>query len=179
MHNEMVKQIDVSIDGEIRKICVGDVVRVSEGGKKSGVGSLGEKAKIHSIFTGNVTYFGVKRKYYNQNWGSLDGNVPNGTGLKLNLSGLTTYFTLENVKQEEFYVIENIIFKKKKLKGMGCKIVAILKNGDVFIELDKDIGGGSCDGLGKGGRCIVVKRKSVATKKTNPKNSKTQKRRTQ
>lgn len=55
-------------------------------------------------------------------------------------------------------VNRDFVFKKTNLKGMGCRIVANFTGPDVFVEMEKNIGGGSCDGTGRQGHCIPIKR---------------------
>lgn len=65
---------------------------------------------------------------------------------------------------EQFYkpgqiveIVAQIDFRKVPLKGMrGRVILSTDQDGDVGIELPRDIGAGSLDGIGKEGRCIYI-----------------------
>jgi len=67
--------------------------------------------------------------------------------------------------------------KKHSLKGMKCTLLRDIGHGEYsFVELEEDVGGGSADGLGKSGHCVLVPAESLkeilVPKKPKPKKKK-------
>jgi len=54
-------------------------------------------------------------------------------------------------------------FKGRNLKGMECELLADIGK-YVMVEMDEDVGGISCDGLGKKGHCIPISLDILKTK---------------
>ncbi len=54
-----------------------------------------------------------------------------------------------------YTISKSFMFKNKDLKGVTCKKLAVL-HGKEFVECSIHIKGNSCDGLGKGGHCILI-----------------------
>lgn len=65
------------------------------------------------------------------------------------------------------YVVDKSRFKGNDLYGEKCTVLAKLAiNGrnnieHLFVELEKNVGGSCCDGLGRRGHCVVVNSKSL------------------
>jgi hypothetical protein len=62
-------------------------------------------------------------------------------------------------------ITKDVEFKKHPLKGMKCRIVTSLSNGDHIVELEENVGGLSADGLGKQGHCVVISPSHLKTVK--------------
>lgn len=86
-------------------------------------------------------------------WGDLEGEVPPSCGYFAAADAIADLFFIV----EEFFVVRgDTKFKKKSLNGMRCKMVAPLSGNLCFVELEENVGGGSADGLGKKGHCVLV-----------------------
>ena len=96
-------------------------------------------------------------------WHSLDGIVRGGCGFWATRDLLLDAFNFKESGILE--VVEDINYKGYDLKGMPCRLLARdRKNGLSFVELEKNIGGGCADGLGKTGHCIPVPSSAVKPK---------------
>jgi len=91
-------------------------------------------------------------------------NWEDGMWLSLWVGDMVRFFGKED--QREQIVNRDFMFKGKNLKGERCKIIASMTNHEVFVEMENNIGGGSCDGMGRKGHCIPIKREylTVSTK---------------
>jgi len=165
-----VKSINVPFKGQTTTLKVGDWIRINAKGEARNIGQCGERAQIIGLI---VEHAGdeeirilLRKENKHPNWGDLGGKVPFGTGLSIYYYDLRNWFDL---RCGGLQVAGDFVFKKKNLKGMGCKIVASLQNGEVFVEMDKDVGGGSCDGLGKRGHCITINESLLAIKTSKKK----------
>ncbi len=61
------------------------------------------------------------------------------------------------------YIKDDYSFRGRNLKGMQCNIITKI-DGNAFIEMSENIGGGSCDGIGKTGHCIIVPKNIIIKK---------------
>ena len=62
-----------------------------------------------------------------------------------------------NLVRQEKIVAADFNYKKRNLKGMRCVVIHHdSKNKQNFVEFDDDVGGGSADGLGRMGHCVVL-----------------------
>ena len=108
-------------------------------------------------------------------WHNLDGMLPDHTGYWLEEGHLSELFTLEALRLE---IISNIATRGKELKGRKgtylCPFddtasmpmpMKIYTPHQIFVELDDNIGGSGCDGLGKKGHCVLVPRDAVKFEK--------------
>jgi hypothetical protein len=92
-------------------------------------------------------------------WSDLNGTVEYGHGWWLSRSTLARAFI---IGQPIFVIKDDIQYKGKKLQGMKCeKIPSSVGKDTAFVQLEKNVGGGSADGLGKAGHCIVVNPKAL------------------
>lgn len=69
-------------------------------------------------------------------------------------------------------VNRDYMYKKKNLKGERCRIIAVLSFRDVFVEMENNIGGGSCDGTGRKGHCIPIKKEFLTSSSKKSKKAK-------
>lgn len=60
-------------------------------------------------------------------------------------------------------VNRNYMYRKQNLKGVRCRIIAKIDQHDVFVEMENNIGGGSCDGTGMSGHCIPIKKEFLTS----------------
>ena len=71
----------------------------------------------------------------------------------------------------EYEVTKEYMYKGKDLMGKVCSIVKPYSNSPshVFVEFKEDIGGGSADGAGKCGHCILLEKILLKKVKVKPK----------
>lgn len=149
----MQTQLDIGLD---KKIAIGDKCLITEKGSRNGYGYSNTLLNVwgFKVNKDGKTLIGLHSPIYNKDWsGNLDGNVPRGHGIWINVSNfINNIFHIE--KKYEIY--RNFRFGNKNLRGMQCKMLYKYNNGTVFVEVDRDIGGSSCDGLGKTGHCVIL-----------------------
>jgi hypothetical protein len=87
----------------------------------------------------------------------------NGHQTEFCISDIIAYFDSDtSVEEKQYCVIKtDVIVKKRNLKGLRCEIITQLEDGNYFVEFEEDVGGCSCDGLGRRGHCIVVSAHSL------------------
>lgn len=171
--------VTITINDRPIKLNIGSKLKLNKRGSVADLGRIGDIAKIVEIrLARHVTdskILIVRIGNPHLNWGNLDGMVPNRTGMQLYLGDLLHYFDLSNTS-EKVYISKDLTFKNRNLKGLDCKMLATLPNGDRFVEFKEDIGGCSCDGLGKRGHCITVDEGLLAERKEpTPKKKKVKK----
>lgn len=137
------------------KIKIGTVLFANRRAEDCGICSEGTKVSVHLIKRdGVVIFLGLRSDEYVSGWHDLLGTVDKGHGQWQTMDDFMKNFVLQEVK----YEIVNTKFRGKDLSGKACKLITHAHgNRYAFIELDENIGGGSADGLGRGGHCIVVK----------------------
>ena len=137
-----------------KKIVIGDQCVITENGMKNGFGPINI---LLDIFTFKKTFdeilIGIHSHIYIKEWADLNGAVTPGHGLWITPSNFLTNMQFIPIKYE---ICNEFKFKNQNLELMQCKILHSYKDGNVFIEIDKNVGGGSCDGLGKTGHCIIL-----------------------
>lgn len=79
------------------------------------------------------------------------------------------------VVPEEMLVAKSWIFKKKELKGHQCKFLGSVTDKFAYVEFKDNVGGGSADGLGKAGHCVVIPKDVLAEVKDKEANKKPKK----
>lgn len=148
-------------DGE-KVINVGDITVLTKNGMRALGAKAGTEVKIVEIRRHGSdpmdTEVGVNRTD-GEYWPGYDR-----TKLLIYAGDFLSWFHVKTLPKD-LYVSGNFVFRGRNLKGMSCKKLAILRNGDFFVEMEEDIGGCSCDGLGKTGHCIAISRKLVSEKK--------------
>lgn len=88
------------------------------------------------------------------NWHGLDGATDHGHGWWVTHSELAGNFReiASNV-----VITKTIMYKKHNLKGLKANTITRDSTGKFyFVELEENVGGGSADGLGKHGHCVMV-----------------------
>jgi hypothetical protein len=163
----------IKIAGKI--IRVGDRLRGNYSAPERGLGREGDLVTVVQIQNNMV---GLRSEKRLEGWGDLDGTLPQRQGYWATRDCIHDNFELVESK---FIVNADVQYKKHSLKGMRCTLLRDIGHGEhSFVELEKDVGGGSADGLGKSGYCVLVpagslkempvkKPKSKPKKKTNKK----------
>lgn len=144
----MLKQLDIG--GEI--LVVGDKCTTTAVGAMNGFRPTNTQFTIWGFKENDETLIGLYSPLYSQEWADLNGNVKSGHGLWITPSNFLANMILINIK----YKVLKFMFKNEKLDSMECKILHEYKDSTAFVEMDKNVGGGSCDGLGKTGHCIIL-----------------------
>lgn len=143
------------VEGE--KLNVGDKCVINAIGVTHGFGFGGVLLKIWGFkWVNGKMLIGLQSPICNRAWADLDGNVLHGHGLWIESQSFTSYIHLVS---REYKIDTVFIFKNQNLKFMRCRILYEYDKDNVFVELDKNIGANSCDGLGKKGHCIILPRK--------------------
>lgn len=105
---------------------------------------------------------------YHDHWHDLEGRCENGHGYWLTSDQAIAWLVFE---PRELTIIKEYKFKGRNLRGMKCRNLSHMSDGSIFIEAEENIGGTSCDGMGKRGHCIIVDPEIVGMKRQKiPKN---------
>jgi hypothetical protein len=145
----------------------GDVFSVNRRGAERGFGPVGAVLSIFTVkMDGDDPSYGIFSEKHNNNFHDLGGLVESGHGYWFSSrdihEGLNPY-------NQSFVISSDFEFRGKNLKGLAARRIQHLSNADhSLVEVEKDVGGGSGDGLGKKGRCIVVPNK-ILKEKSNKK----------
>lgn len=146
----MQKQLDIGN----KKIIVGDKCVITEKGYRNGFGPMNVVFTVWGFKKSDEMLIGLQSPIRNKEWADLDGKLPLGHGLWITPTNLIDNMLLLSTK----YKISDFLFKNRDLDSMGCSILHKCSDGNVFVEVDENIEGGSCDGLGKEGHCILLPR---------------------
>lgn len=151
-------QTQLDIGNEI--LTIGNKCIITTTGVINGFGQINTLFSIQKFkqTENNKTLIGLHSFIYEAYWNDLDGEVLPGHGLWVRPSDFTNNLHLLSKK---YKVNTNFIFKNQNLKLMECRILYIYDKNNVFVEMDKNIGGISCDGLGKTGHCITLPRNNL------------------
>lgn len=139
-------------NGEQKIIHTGDIVKIS----RSGVSALG----MRSSLTAEVARINKSRhtmdsevelvRTNGENWGSHNGDI-----LRIYVGDFISWFEIKTIPKN-LRISQKFMFRDKNLEGMPCKKLSVLEGGDYFVELEENVGGCSCDGLGKAGHCVII-----------------------
>lgn len=140
------------------KYSKGDEFAVNSRGAERGYGPVGTLFSIILVKTeGDKRRYGVSSERRNTNFHDLGGQVKDGHGYWLTGSEILEGLTPRN---QVFVIASDFEFRGSNLKGLRTRRIQNLSNSNhSLVEVEKDVGGGSGDGLGKKGRCIVVPNK--------------------
>lgn len=147
----MLKQLVI----ENKEVVIGDKCVITEYGRDNGLGPANIPFSIWAFKRADEILIGIHSDISIKGWSDLDGRVPSGHGLWITPSNFRSNMRLMSTKYE---ICTEFKFKNQNLKLMQCKILHRYRDGSVFIETDENVGGGSCDGLGKTGHCIILPR---------------------
>lgn len=150
----MLKQLVI----EDEKIVIGDKCVITSYGRDNGFGPANTPFSICAFKKVDELLIGIYSDVRIKGWSDLNGTVPSGHGLWVTPSNFKSNMKLISTKYE---ICTELKFKNQNLKLMQCKILHRYKDGSVFIETDENVGGGSCDGLGKTGHCIILPRNKL------------------
>lgn len=168
--------LTVHINDRPIKISTGSKLTLNRKGRSMDLGEVGDVVEVVAIAESKHLMASklslVRLDGPHPGWSNLSENVPNGTGLYFYLEKLIEYFNFADLSGD-VYISKDLVFKNVNLLNLNCKTLATLPNGDYFVEFEEDIGGCSCDGLGKKGHCIAVSKEILAErKKSTPKKRK-------
>jgi len=154
----------------------GEVVYLSLKGEMENFGRQGDIASIHGIYEANynddLPRIAVVRQGCHDRWGSLDDEVDSGTGLVFRATNFLKYF---DIKQTRVKVLKHTTPAGVKMDGRRGTLLAYMSDGEhCFVEFDENIGGGSADGLGKDGHCLLLRHDAI--KRVSKRGEKWQKR---
>lgn len=135
-------------------------------GEATGLGKEGDRAVVIDLFFNDdfepghpyESYVVLCRDEPHPNWGDGEGATEPGYGMVIQSANFMTYFT--NKPYKRLVIAEDIEFKGRNLKGMSGKPLSKIGK-EMFVELDEDVGGCSCDGTGKRGHCVLVPRNAL------------------
>ncbi len=174
----MTEELKVSVEGESYTIRTGQEWYLNSRGEDNALGNEGDFVEVVAIaYEKNDKpqsgIFVQRKRGPHPNWDDAEGITPSACGIKLCARNYVQLFTFNRDSEYKGRMVVNrdLVFKKKNLKGGGCRILAPLDKSNVFVEMEEDVSGGSCDGLGKGGHCIPIKREFL-TKSENKKKTK-------
>lgn len=155
-------------NGSEKKISVGDKAIIT----KKGMQAFGMESGIE-VFVANIIYNGGHAMDAEVEIARVDRERFSGGGrtARIYVGDFMVCFKMYDVPND-LRVSKKFVFKGKNLEGMRCKRLATLEGGEYFVELEEDVGGCSCDGLGKAGHCVVVSNKMLASQKEKRKQDK-------
>lgn len=147
-------QIQLVIENE--RFTVGDKYIITSIGNANGYGLKNTVVNIwgfKKIDNGKTTLVGLHNSVYDKNWCNLNGEVLSGYGLWVNpLRFVNNFLSISR----EYEISTEFNFKNQNLKSRHCKVLCFYDKDHVFVEINKNVGGGSCDGVGKTGHCIIL-----------------------
>lgn len=146
-----------------KRLCVGDKVRSKERAAENGICKGDYMLTVRCIKNDGELFVGLYSERRLKGWGDLDGLVPFRQG----------FWATRDVILDNFELISNSYvisaeenFKGHNLKDMRCKLLHLNRSRNyAFVELEKNVGGGSADGNGRKGHCVVVSSKALAKRK--------------
>jgi len=152
-------------------IKVGDKFRVKKGSSTPDGCPTNCIVKVECITSDGL--IGLYSKHAIEGWSDLNGRVNYEHGLYVQAKYV--YKNLDIIKTE-FTIQKAIKHKGHNLQGMKCKLIKSLRHTQhVFVEVDKNIGAGGADGLGKLGHCILITKDNLSSIPPEKKKSKNQK----
>lgn len=151
----------ITINGQI--VSVGSPVVVTGeilGSQYENLLKPGEIMFLRLIYerSDNSFNLGLYSNEYKDGWHDLEGEVEEGHGWFFNDEEVKKYFKFKT----KITIISDFEFKKINLKGLKGRILAVVdRSNHLLVELEKNIGGSSGDGLGKRGHCLIVDKKLI------------------
>lgn len=139
-------------------IRVGDCLIANGLAQSSGICNEGTEIKVLIIQeTGEDKNYliGIESKTKIEHWHNLDGKTRHCRGYWIRSRNLLKHFDYS--ASEKLVIADEIKFRRSSLKGMSCKLlISDPRHNICFVELEKNIGAGGADGLGRGGHCIQI-----------------------
>lgn len=139
-----------------RTFTVGERVEVSSKGSSFGLGSVGEHLTIGIISNDKAeeTQIGLVCDSPRSRWHDLEGRCKSHCGYWVSVNKV---YSGTVPAATDYTVKSNFIFKHHNLRGKSCRQLGVLENGrSALVELEENVGGGSGDGLGKHGHCVLI-----------------------
>lgn len=137
-----------------RRIKIGDKLRSNNNANDNGLCPPNMLVTVKTFRNDGEILIGLCSDQRVDGWGNLDGKVLSRTGYWASRDCIMDNFDYLTNDHE---VIEDYKFKGVNLRGMSCVLLHHdQRNGQCFVELDEDVGGGSADGMGRKGHCVVV-----------------------
>ena len=152
-----------------RTLTVGDSLVIIDNSLGGPFHPVGKKFKVGALTNDGHIHIGIFSEKPIDGWHDLGGKVPIGHGYWLGIDDVARFFDLLTTE----YVIRNsMIYKNIELKGKKCSLLRLMAGSLMLIEFEENIGGGSGDGLGKKGHCIIVSSSALEEAKKEKKKSK-------
>jgi hypothetical protein len=119
----------------------------------------GEKFKIAFVEQkgGHGPNIAITSEKARSGFHNLDGRCKDNHGYYLDYSSFQHRF---EVVRQPVEISGSASFRKQELRGLKGKILHTGKE-EVLVELEKDVGAGSGDGMGRKGHCVVVSSRNV------------------
>lgn len=137
-----------------KHIRVGDKVRSTGRASENGICNNDWIFTVYTITHDDDILIGLYSTRRVKGWADLDGQVPRRQGFWASVDCIIDNFELI---RNDHVINGDVTFRGKQLNGMRCKVLHIDKRShDAFVEVEKDVGGGSADGNGRSGHCVVV-----------------------
>lgn len=137
-----------------KHLIIGSKLRANENAPEHGICDQNTMVTVKVFKNDGEPLAGLYSDRRISSWGNLDGLVHSRQGFWANRDCIMDCFELVT---NNHMISKTFEFRKHNLKGLYCKILHTnCRTGDIFIELDKNVGGGGADGLGKTGHCIVI-----------------------
>lgn len=143
---------------------VGTIVRATHRAHRAETCPEGLEPIIYKIlYNERVALHCRSGKVRDYNWHDLQGELPSQTALWIEAEELEDQFLFPFKRVK---VTKDIIMPDGfNLKGLeGTELVPGRQPDSVFVEFDRDVGGGSADGIGMTGRCLEVRTNNLKFK---------------
>ena len=142
-----------------KRIHIGDMLRSNVNAAENGICNPNMTFTVRAIKDDGELVVGLYSPLRLSRWGDLDGRVPRRQGFWASRDCILDNFDL--IRNDHVIAGEES-FKGTSLNGERCKVLHIDNRSSMaFVELDKNVGGGSADGIGRHGHCVVVNSKSL------------------
>jgi len=148
-------------------IRIGDMLRSNRNAADNGICNPDMTFTVRAIKDDGELVVGLYSSTRISRWNTLDGRVPNKHGFWASRDCILDNFDLI---RDDHVISGEESFRGVDLKGEKCKVLHVNRKSSIaFVELAKDVGAGSADGLGKQGHCVVVRTDSLTKRKQDKK----------
>ena len=159
----------------------GCVIQAKRTAEEWGLCPKGQFCRIIKIIwnKNGTCSIGVLSPRPNEGWHHLDGMTPDGRGYWMDTEQLSCGFDTVKMRIE---IKDDVDYRTKKLKGRKGNYLSPFNDTGglpsdvaitavnvkhVFVELDDNVGGSGCEGMGERGHCVMVPRESVRFEDSN------------
>ena len=136
-----------------RTLTIGDSLIIVDSSLGGPFRPVGKKFKVGALTNDGDIHIGIFSEKPVDGWHDLGGKVPMGHGYWLGVGDVARFFDLVVT---DYVIKSSMIYKNIELKGKKCSLLRLMSDDLMLIEFEENIGGGSGDGLGKKGHCIIV-----------------------